>query len=134
MTNHHESTQDQTPADSRKRPTRLQVAVDAVLLGIMAGVLVWLVLGQIERPTTWGRVGVIVYAVITGWHIWSLVRVLRRRWAPVLPVVAYADRDGDVWHIREDGYLALNPDRPGLALEEVQRDYGPLQPVYGSRS
>lgn len=101
MTNYDEGTQDEPVVDTPApvKPTRVVIALNATFTGIMAGVLVWLVLGELERPSTWGRVGILAYAVLTGAYLWSLVKLLRRRWAKA-PVTGYLDWDGDRWNVR----------------------------------
>ena len=142
MTNYDEGTQDEPVADTPapvKRPTRAVIALNATFTGLMAGVLAWLVAGELENPSTWGRFGVLFYAVLTGAYIWSLVKLIRRRWAkePVevsTPPVAYADRDGERWRVLADGtlWLAESPtgrSHSGIPMDIVARDWGPLTPV-----
>lgn len=141
MTNYDEGTQDEPVADTPavaepvKRPTILVIALEAVFTGIMAGVLAWLVAGFPEEPRWWDWAGVLAYAGLTGAYLWALVKLLRRRWAkePVVstPPVAYLDQDGDQWYVQPSGLLALSPrdDAPGVALEEVRADFGPLTPI-----
>lgn len=137
MTNYDKGTQDEPVSDTPAvdRPTRGKVALEAVFTGLMAGVLVWLVLGELENPSTWGRLGVLAYALLTGFYLWGLVKLLRRRWAkaPVVstPPVAYLNRDGERWRVLTDGTLALNQvtTSKGFTLEEVNQDWGPLTPV-----
>lgn len=137
MTNYDKGTQDEPVSDTPAvdRPTRGKVALEAVFTGLMAGVLVWLVLGELENPSTWGRLGVLAYALLTGFYLWGLVKLLRRRWAkaPVVstPPVAYLDRDGERWRLLEDGTWVINPRTTanGWPLEYVKREFGPLTPV-----
>lgn len=132
MTNHDESTQDETVADSPARPSRWKIAGEAAWTGTMAAVLIWLVARFWQDPNWFDGIGAIVYAVFTGFFLATLIKVSRRRWAPT-PPTGYMDRDGDQWYVQADGRLALSPrdDAPGVDLEEVRRDYGPLEPIYG---
>jgi hypothetical protein len=142
VTNHDESTQDEpvadTPAPVKRRPTRAVIALEAVFLGLMAGVLSWLVAGELEEPSTWGRVGVLAYAGLTGFYLWGLVKLLRRRWAkePVSTTpTGYVDRDGDRWFVRPDGLLAYEwadyGSNGGIwPRDVVEREFGPLTPIH----
>ena len=139
MTNYDEGTQDEPVADTPaaepvNRPTRVVIALNATFTGLMAGVLAWLVAGELEDPSTWGRVGILVYAVLTGAYLWSLVKLIRRRWAkaPVVstPPVAYTDRDGDRWNVRPDGSMAYASGNGGIwPRDVVEREFGPLTPI-----
>lgn len=140
MTNYDEGTQDEPVADTPapvKRPTRVVIALNATFTGLMAGVLAWLVAGELEDPSTWGRVGILFYAVLTGAYLWSLVKLIRRRWAKEEPVgdpVAYMDRDGERWRVLADGtlWLADSPigrSHSGIPMDIVASDWGPLVPV-----
>jgi hypothetical protein len=137
VTNHDESTQGETVADTprpvRRRPTRAEVTLNATFTGLMAGVLTWLVIGQVEDPSTWGQVGVVAYALLTGAYLWSLAKLLKRRWAkePVpAPPNGYVDRDGDRWIVRPDGSLAYAAGNGGVwPRDVVEREFGPLTPI-----
>jgi hypothetical protein len=133
VTNHDESTQGETVADTPRpvrRPSRAEVALNATLTGLMAGVLTWLVIGQVEDPSTWGRVGVVAYALLTGAYLWSLAKLARRRSAPQAPT-GYLDRDGERWEVRPDGTLGLpGSTASGFTRETVSNEWGPLTPVH----
>lgn len=136
MTNYDEGTQDEPVADTPapvKRPTRAVIALNATFTGLMAGVLAWLVAGELEDPSTWGRVGILFYAVLTGAYLWSLGKLIRRRWAkePVVSTspAAYLDRDGDRWGVRPDGRLEFIDGGSVWERDLVEREYGPLTPV-----
>lgn len=137
MTNHDESTQDEPVTDSPapvRRPSRGVIALDAVLLGAMAGVLVWLIADYPEDPGWFDRLGIFSYTALTAFYLWALVKLLRRRWAkaPVAPSSpsGYVDRDGDRWNVRPDGSMAFANGNGGVwELDVVEREFGPLTPV-----
>lgn len=135
MTNYDKGTQGGPVAD---RPSRGRIAADAGFLGLMAGVLAWLVAGELEAPSTWGRAGVLAYAGLTGFYLWGLIKTIRRRWAkaPVVstPPVAYMDQNGDEWIVRPDvhGATYLWCEEAGTyPLEYVSQEFGPLTPLAG---
>lgn len=122
-------------------PSRRSIAVSAVFLGVMAGFLIWLVTAYPRNPDWADRIGVLVYAILTGFWLNTVISQLRKRWtaarhAPVSPYAAngYLDCDGDRWGVQEDGHLALRPGDPGIPLEEVERNHGPLEPTYDCES
>lgn len=134
MTNHDKSTQDEAVTNS---PTLTMIALEATFAGIMAGVLTWLVVAYPDNPRWYDRAMVLGYGLLTGFFLKGLAKTVRRRWAGKPQVstspTGYLDRDGDQWYVQPGGLLALNPrdDAPGVALEEVRTDYGPLTPIYG---
>lgn len=121
MTNSVESTQ---------RPSRKAIALESALVGIGAGFLIYLVVSLPGEPRWYDWLGMVAWTGLIGIYAWTLVRMIRRRWAPQEPT-GYIDRDGDQWTVLEDGNLTFDPDVPGLPLEAVEQDYGPLTPIYG---
>lgn len=124
--------------NSRKsRPTRAAIAIEAASLGLVGGVLAWMIAGHPQHPDHWDWLGLAVYGSLTLIYTVALIRLLHRWWAsrPSGSPTGYLDYDGDEWRVRPDGYLTLSPSprpgAPGIALEEVDRDYGPLTPIYG---
>lgn len=114
-----------------RKPTRAAIAVEAVLLGVMAGVLAWLIDGR--DGGFWSWAGIIGYSVVTLWCLISLIKLVRRRWTwaeskPGPEPVGYLDCDGDRWIVREDGDVEFQGVKD--AVDVVEREFGPMTPVY----
>lgn len=127
MTNHNEDTQDQ-PVN---RPTRGKIAIEAVFTAAMLATLVWLIVWYPEEPRWYDRAGVLAYALFTGWFLSTTVAMVKRYRAP-RPVVAYTDRQGDVWTDVGTTYgqdYVSNAEVGTYPLEYVEREFGPLTPV-----
>jgi membrane protein implicated in regulation of membrane protease activity len=122
VTNYDESTQ---------RPGRRAIALDAVLLGVALGFLIWLMASLPVRPQWYDWLGVTAWAILSVLELISLVKVIRRRWAkePVRKVTGYLDREGDRWEVLPEAYLTIE----GIGtfpLEYVEREFGPLTPIH----
>jgi hypothetical protein len=117
--------------DSPARPGWWRIAGEAVLTGVSAALLIWLVATHPENPRWWDWLGVLYWVLSTGIGLFALVVMIRRRWATASPT-GYVDRDGDRWYVRPDGMLVLNgrDGAPAVGLEGIRQYYGPLEPFH----
>src|SRR5688572_18180454 len=112
-------------------PGRRAIAINAVLLGVALGFLIWLVASLPVRPQWYDWLGVTAWAILSVLELISLVKVIRRRWAkdPVRKVTGYLDREGDRWEVLPEAYgesYLANEEVGTFPLEYVSQEFGPL--------